>query len=372
LTDLWEIPESDREKGVKLLNKIYSNILSNPNDPKFRDLNFSKIRKKLDKCRPAFYLLYTAGFNQNATGDRLQWQNNKITMKLLLDANNGLQAKRNGLDVADNNEYGGIVDPTQTAIIKDRNMNIHRKKKEKQKLEKLQKEAEQKQLKQDLEKIDKMETEQNEAQNVDDKEVENGDDVEMDEEMKKAMAMSMEPDDENNDTSNDPNVATKDDDDVAMAENVDDVHSQLKEAGLDEADLALIEQIKAAKGITVTLKASDLNGLSKEEKLAKFKDVQNKYRKEKQQNIVKMKLDKERRRREGIKKAQEAERKRKEYEMRMVAGRKKREKAEAERRKKAIKEKIAADKKRRLQQKEREKKKKDAQKQAKLQKEQNQ
>merc|ERR1712154_303851 len=233
-----------------------------------------KIRKKLDQCRPAFYLLFTAGFSQSVDGQRLQWKNNKITMQQLINANNGLQAKIKGDGVEDiANEYGAIVDPTQTAIIKDRNMNIHRKKKEKQKLEKLQKEAEQKQLKQDLEKIDKMETEQNEPQNVDDKEVENGDDVEMDEEMKKAMAMSMEPDDENNDTSNDPNVATKDDDDVAMAENkenVDDVHSQLKEAGLDEADLALIEQIKAAKGITVTLKASDLNGLSKEEKLAKF------------------------------------------------------------------------------------------------------
>jgi len=82
-----------------------------------------------DKCRPAFYLLFTAGFSQSVDGQRLQWKNNKITMKQLINANNGLQAKIKGDDVEDiANEYGAIVDPTNTSIIKDRNMNIHRKK----------------------------------------------------------------------------------------------------------------------------------------------------------------------------------------------------------------------------------------------------
>ena len=126
---------------MKLLNKIFANILNNPNDQKFRDLNFTKIRAKLDKCRPALYVLFCAGFNQSVDGQRLQWQNNKITFKKLSQANVGLQAKIQGLDVPDMNEYGAIVDPSQTNIIKDRNMNIHRKKKEKQKLEKAQKQS---------------------------------------------------------------------------------------------------------------------------------------------------------------------------------------------------------------------------------------
>merc|ERR1712176_1625251 len=114
----------------------------------------------------------------------------------------------------------------------------------------------------------------------------------------------------------------------------DNVRDQLKDAGLNDDELDLLEQIKKAKGITVSLKMDDFVGLTKEEKVAKFKNIQNQYRKEKKQNLVKQKLEKERRRRDGIKAAQEAERKRKAYELKMVAGRKKREKAEAARRKK--------------------------------------
>merc|ERR1712228_793517 len=144
-------------------------------------------------------------------------------------------------------------------------------------------------------------------------------------EMKKAMKMSM-TEDENADTSN--NKQSEDGSgDVDMSDatnpNKSDVREQLKDAGLNDDELDLLEQIKKAKGITVSLKMDDFVGLTKE------------------QNLVKQKLDKERRRRDGIKAAQEAERKRKAYELKMVAGRKKREKAEAARRKKAIQKKIA-------------------------------
>merc|ERR1712014_229442 len=91
----------------------------------------------------------------------------------------------------------------------------------------------------------------------------------------------------------------------------ENVRDQLKDAGLNDEELDLLEQIKKAKGITVSLKMDDFVGLSKEEKVAKFKSIQNQYRKEKKQHLVKQKLEKERRRRDGIKAAQEAERKRK-------------------------------------------------------------
>ena len=125
------------------------NILNNPNDRKYRDVSFSKIRLKLDKCRPAFYLLLTAGFNQSVDETRLQWQKTSRTWKLFQEANTGLQAKMSGQDGMDNSQYGSVIDPTQTSIIKDWKMNIDRKKREKQKLGKLQKE--------DLQKVDKME-----------------------------------------------------------------------------------------------------------------------------------------------------------------------------------------------------------------------
>merc|ERR1719464_722775 len=140
--------------------------------------------------------------------------------------------------------------------------------------------------------------------------------------------------------------------------------SEAARLGLGAEDLELIEQIKKAKGITHTLKASDLVGLSKEEKLAKFKETQELFRKEKKQNLVLQKLEKEKRRRAGIHAQQEAERKRKAYELKMVAQRKARKKADDKKRKARIKEKIAADKKRRMEQKEREKAKKEAQKAA--------
>ena len=257
LTDLWEIPEEDRNKGIKLLSKIYNNILNNPNDPKFRDLNFSKIRKKLDKCRPAFYLLFTAGFSQSVDGTRLQWQNNKITQKLLSDANAGLIAKINGEDVDDSGEYGAIVDPSNTSIMKDRDMMVKRKKKEKKK--------EEAQLQKDLQKIEQMETD-NTNTNTNDNDNDGGDagDVD-DEEMQKAMKMSMEQDNDNDDNANNEDkdkdkeaTGDNDGDDVAMEDkdkNKDskDVSDQLKDAGLSQEDLDLIQQIKAAKGISVTL-----------------------------------------------------------------------------------------------------------------------
>merc|ERR1712228_352924 len=221
LTDLWALPDSDRDKGVKLLNKIFSNILNNPNDLKFRDLNFSKIRAKLDKCRPAFYLLFVAGFNQSSDDSRLQWQNTKITMPLLIAAYNGLQAKLRGEDVSESHEYGAIVDPEQTQLITDREMNLKRAKKAKK--------MEAKQLQSDIDKITKME--ENESKQND----KNENEVDDDEEMKKAMKMSM-TEDENADTSN--NKQSEDGSgDVDMSDatnpNKSDVREQLKDAGLN-------------------------------------------------------------------------------------------------------------------------------------------
>lgn len=333
LTDLWEIEESERQKGIKLLQKVYGNILANPADPKFRDLNFSKIRKKLDRCRPAFYLLFTAGFAQSVDGQRLQWQNNKITIKQLTTASNALAAKIKGEDIDDGTEFGAITAPVS---------------------------AQQKRAKERAAKSPSKNTSASPPKS------------------EPAAPSAADAEDAPIDGANagkvDGGGDAADDGDVEMNEEpaADDVAADLKEAGLDDDDLKLLEQIKAAKGITVTLKASDLENLTKEQKIVKFKEIQDQYRKEKKQNEVKAKLEKERRRRENVQKAQEAERKRKDYEMRMVAQRKKREKEEAKRRKKRITEKIEADKKRRAEQRARDKQRREAEKAAMLKAEQQQ
>ena len=79
---LWDVDESDRQKAITLLQKIFAKILSDPSNPKFRDLNFAKIGKKFDRCQPALILLFDAGFTLSEDGDRLQWKLNEILRKL--------------------------------------------------------------------------------------------------------------------------------------------------------------------------------------------------------------------------------------------------------------------------------------------------
>merc|ERR1740123_785354 len=127
-------------------------------------------------------------------------------MPMLINANKGLQAKIKGEDVIESSEYGAIVDPTQTALIHDREMNLKRAKKAKQK--------EAKQLQAAMEQSKKMEAEPQQSNEtfananelskalaVD--ELENKMNCDDTDEMKKAMAMSMDASDEQNVDEND-------------------------------------------------------------------------------------------------------------------------------------------------------------------------
>lgn len=81
MNELWDIDECDRRKGIKLLEKICSNIMSDPSNLKFRDLNFAKIGERLEQCQPALLLLFAAGFNLSADGERLQLESNESNIK---------------------------------------------------------------------------------------------------------------------------------------------------------------------------------------------------------------------------------------------------------------------------------------------------
>eukprot|EP01084_Bolivina_argentea_P137366 241912_1 len=57
-----------RDKSIKLLTKIYTNIKNNPNDAKFRKLNISKIMSKPNIVSQVRELLLISGFKPNKNG----------------------------------------------------------------------------------------------------------------------------------------------------------------------------------------------------------------------------------------------------------------------------------------------------------------
>ena len=107
LQDLWELPIKDRDDGINLLCKIFNNISNNPNESKYRDLNFIKIHKKFEKCKPAFNLLFIAGFKKSKNGERLQLHNDSNTLKIFESTNNSFQelktAMTMSMDINNNN-----------------------------------------------------------------------------------------------------------------------------------------------------------------------------------------------------------------------------------------------------------------------------
>ena len=96
LDNLWDVDESERRIGIKLLHKICSNILADPSNPKYRDLNFVKIGKKLDQCQPALLLLFDVGFTISANTQRLQLDVTDITIDNVRALQDALSAKQVG------------------------------------------------------------------------------------------------------------------------------------------------------------------------------------------------------------------------------------------------------------------------------------
>eukprot|EP01084_Bolivina_argentea_P219982 372915_1 len=83
LSDLSTVDTTTRTKATKLLSKICDKILSNPSEPKYQDLNFVKIQKKLSCCPSSLSLLYDIGFKVSNDGLRLKWVQNETNSRLL-------------------------------------------------------------------------------------------------------------------------------------------------------------------------------------------------------------------------------------------------------------------------------------------------
>eukprot|EP01084_Bolivina_argentea_P012865 24092_1 len=93
LSDLWKIETIQRKKSIKLLNKICKNILSDPSDTKYHDLNFQRIKTKLNECESSIALLFDIGFKLSIHKTRLRWECNDVNVNLLLNLSQNLNQK---------------------------------------------------------------------------------------------------------------------------------------------------------------------------------------------------------------------------------------------------------------------------------------
>eukprot|EP01084_Bolivina_argentea_P008857 16558_1 len=108
LSDLFEIEPAQRRNDIKLLNKICDNILSNPLEIKYHDLNFGKIRNKL--CSHSIALLLDVGFKTAMNGSRLKWECNDVNYNSILSLKQKLQQPPDNRLSADT-QHEFILDP---------------------------------------------------------------------------------------------------------------------------------------------------------------------------------------------------------------------------------------------------------------------
>eukprot|EP01084_Bolivina_argentea_P053493 98212_1 len=89
-TSIGQISLKNNKKQLDLLfNEIFKNILDNPQDKKFRDLNFEKTCKKFIPCKSCVIMLFAAGFKKNK--NRLKFDVGDINQ--LRTVNDALQSK---------------------------------------------------------------------------------------------------------------------------------------------------------------------------------------------------------------------------------------------------------------------------------------
>ena len=87
------LSKSDRNKAIKLLLKIFENILNHPSQiQKYGDLNAKRIKQKLCKCKPAFNLLFIAGFKESNNRARIIWMNTDKHVNSLLNIHKKLRS----------------------------------------------------------------------------------------------------------------------------------------------------------------------------------------------------------------------------------------------------------------------------------------
>jgi len=72
ITLLWKCNKEDKDRAVKLLLKIFGNILKDPNNTKYHSISFSAMMKRFKNARPGLHILFAAGFCQTVDGAKIQ------------------------------------------------------------------------------------------------------------------------------------------------------------------------------------------------------------------------------------------------------------------------------------------------------------
>eukprot|EP01084_Bolivina_argentea_P149944 261862_1 len=66
-----------KRNGIKLVLRIFENIVENPNEIKYRNLNANRVFKKLQQCNELRQLLLESGFKTSNDGKRLIFDTTK-------------------------------------------------------------------------------------------------------------------------------------------------------------------------------------------------------------------------------------------------------------------------------------------------------
>eukprot|EP01084_Bolivina_argentea_P254143 427156_1 len=84
INTIQQLSKSDRNTGVKLLLKIIHNIIKNPTNSKFCNLNLQRITKRFSKSDVFLQLMYDTGFYKSNNGFRLIFDIQRLNeLKLL-------------------------------------------------------------------------------------------------------------------------------------------------------------------------------------------------------------------------------------------------------------------------------------------------
>eukprot|EP01084_Bolivina_argentea_P143892 252592_1 len=127
LCDLWKIEPIQRQKSIKLLSKICTNILCDPSNTKYHDLNFEKIKKKLNECESAIALLFDIGFKLSINKTRLKWECNDVTLNSMLNLTQNINLEQKAhTELCQPTEKISYTSTRPTEFVPDFNFNVTR------------------------------------------------------------------------------------------------------------------------------------------------------------------------------------------------------------------------------------------------------
>ena len=110
----------DRAKYVKLLLKIFNNIINNPSNEKYRNLNFNAINKKINSNKLCLNILNHCGFYKSPDGNRLLFDSKNINklkrIKLLLLQSQNNNNNTNNHDIQELMSDGWSFEEAKQAI----------------------------------------------------------------------------------------------------------------------------------------------------------------------------------------------------------------------------------------------------------------